>query len=104
MVCPEEGAPLANGGRLYLNGKPIAELKIPEGVTSIGQYAFFLCSGLTAVHITDIAKWCGVSFGGSSANPLGYAHKLYLNLNKAVGITRRVRVGQFQLPYVLPAA
>lgn len=27
-----------------------------------------------------------------------------LNLNKAVGIARRVRVGQFQLPYVLPAA
>ena len=27
-----------------------------------------------------------------------------LNLNKAVGIARRVRVGQFQLPYVLSAA
>ena len=27
-----------------------------------------------------------------------------LILNKAVGIARRVRVGQFQLPYVLPAA
>ena len=27
-----------------------------------------------------------------------------LNLNKAVGIARRVRVGQFQLPYDLPAA
>jgi hypothetical protein len=27
-----------------------------------------------------------------------------LNLNKAVGITRRIRAGQFQLPYVFPAA
>jgi hypothetical protein len=26
------------------------------------------------------------------------------NLNKAVGIARRVRVGQFQLPYDLSAA
>jgi len=26
------------------------------------------------------------------------------SLNKAVGIARRVRVGQFQLPYVLSAA
>ena len=27
-----------------------------------------------------------------------------VNLNKAVGITRRIRAGQFQLPYVFPAA
>jgi hypothetical protein len=26
------------------------------------------------------------------------------SLNKAVGITRRIRAGQFQLPYVFPAA
>lgn len=32
------------------------------------------------------------------------AVKRLFNLNKAVGIARRVRVGQFQLPYVLPAA
>ena len=32
------------------------------------------------------------------------AYKFTLNLNKAVGIARRVRAGQFQLPYVSPAA
>ena len=54
-------------------------MTIPNSVTSIGTYAFDGCSGLAAVHITDIAKWCCISFGGSSGNPLYYAHKLYLN-------------------------
>lgn len=40
------------------------------------------------------------------AEPVDTSKKIdeLLNLNKAVGIARRVRVGQFQLPYVLPAA
>jgi hypothetical protein len=42
--------------------------------------------------------------GGSGVSPLLALCASALNLNKAVGITRRVRVGQFQLPYVLPAA
>ena len=34
------------------------------------------CSGLTSVHITDLAAWCKITFGD---NPLSYAHHLYLN-------------------------
>ena len=43
---------------------------------------------MTSVHITDIASWCAISFGhdysfGEDANPLVYAHNLYIN-NKLI--------------------
>ena len=38
---------------LYLNGTLITDLVIPDGVTSIGDGAFYGCSGLTSVTIPD---------------------------------------------------
>ena len=94
--------PLYYAHDLYLNGLLITDLVIPNSVTSIGNYAFYDCSGLTSVtipnsvtsigsgafydcsglkevHISDMAAWCKISFGSYSANPLDYAHDLYLN-------------------------
>ena len=45
--------------------------------------AFSGCSGLASVYITDIEKWCKISFKNDVSNPLYYAHNLYLN-NKLV--------------------
>lgn len=58
--------------------KGLTSITIPNSMTSIGHYAFNGCSGLKAVYITDIAKWCNISFD-NLANPLSYAHNLYLN-------------------------
>ena len=55
------------------------DITIPNSVTSIGNSAFAYCFGLTSVHISDIAAWCAISFGDDDANPLSYAHNLYLN-------------------------
>ena len=62
----------------------LTSITIPNRVTSIGGFAFQKCSSLNADYITDLAAWCRISFGdvaGSSgmANPLYYAHNLYLN-------------------------
>ena len=46
---------------LYLNKKEVTDLAIPDGVTSIGTYAFYGCTGLTSVTIdgfvTSIGKY-----------------------------------------------
>ena len=57
----------------------LASITIGNGVTSIGEDAFSFCASLTSVHISDIAKWCDISFYDYSANPLVYAYDLYLN-------------------------
>ena len=94
--------PLFNAKKLFLNGEEIKELIIPNGVTSIGAYAFygfdigltsvtipnsvtsigedaFGCSKLTAVFISDIASWCSIVFSTMLSNPLFNAKKLFLN-------------------------
>ena len=77
--------PLTYAHNLYLNEKLVANLEIPDGVTSIGKFAFsgctsllkvtipdsvtsigFLafdgCTNLNRVNITDIAAWCKINF------------------------------------------
>ena len=95
--------PLYYAHNLYVYDTLVTDLVIPDGVTSIGKYAFYGCSSLTSVmipdsvtsignsafedcnnlkevHITDIAAWCKINFGlFNSSNPLYYAHNLYVN-------------------------
>ena len=94
--------PLYYAKKLYLNEKELIYLDIPKGVEEIGQFAFYNCnrfmsvtmppsvksvgadafggcSGLSAVNVSDLSAWCGIKFANSSANPLYYAEKLYLN-------------------------
>ena len=94
--------PLYYAKHLFIDGKEITELIIPDGVTSIGNHAFRNCTSLTSVtipnsvtsigdlafqdcscltsvHISDIAAWCNIKFGSSDSNPLYYAEHLYMN-------------------------
>ena len=43
--------PLSYANHLFINGKEIKDLVIPNSVTSIAKYAFYKCSGLTSVTI-----------------------------------------------------
>ena len=45
--------PLSYAHHLYLNGEEIKDLVIPNSVTTIGNYAFLGCSGLTSVAIPN---------------------------------------------------
>ena len=57
----------------------LTSITILESMTSIGNFAFDNCINLTAVHITDLAAWCNISFSSEKSNPLYYAHLLYLD-------------------------
>ncbi len=67
------------GSQAFYDCTGLTSVTIPDSVTSIGQAAFLGCYGLTSVYITDLAAWCGISFDYNYANPLYYAHNLYLN-------------------------
>ena len=66
-------------GSSAFNGcSSLTSVTIPNSVTSIDSSAFWDCSSLTAVYISDLEAWCKIDFS-YEANPLLYAHHLYLN-------------------------
>ena len=58
--------------------KRVSKENVTYSVTSIGGYAFNYCTGLTSVHIEDIAAWCRILFKNGTSNPLYRAQHLYL--------------------------
>ena len=74
VILPES---VTNIGKYAFSGIGLTSITIPNSVTSIGDIAFG--SNITEVHISDIAAWCNITFNSSNANPLYYAHHLFLN-------------------------
>ncbi len=75
---------LGNKNNLYLYlheaiSTDITSATIHSSTKLIGSKAFYGCTGLTGVYITDIAAWCGYEFEVAGNNPLCWAHNLYLN-------------------------
>ena len=59
--------PLYYAHHLFLNGEEVKDLVIPDGVTSIGDYSFKGCTGLTSVEISTSVTSIGSSaFSGCS--------------------------------------
>ena len=68
------------GGFAFSGCSGMASITIGNGVTSIGERAFSDCYGLTSVYYTgNVTGWCRITFDPGAANPLYYAHNLYLN-------------------------
>ena len=72
------------GGSAFEGCTGLTSVTIPNSVTSIGSSAFYNCSGLQKVIVPDIKKWCSITFGSSSDNPLYYAHHLYSDENTEI--------------------
>ncbi|MBU5461982.1 leucine-rich repeat protein [Lachnoclostridium sp. MSJ-17] len=67
------------GDCAFYNCTILTSITIPDSITSIGGAAFYGCTGLNGVYISDVAAWCQISFSNQTGNPLGYAHNLYIN-------------------------
>lgn len=63
----------------FYNCKELTSISIPKSVKTIGLNAFFGCTNLTTVYITDLNAWCKITFGDRNSNPLAFANYLYLN-------------------------
>jgi len=97
-------SPLYLAKKLYLNNELVTDLSIPEGVTTIKNYAFYnctsiqsvripasienigfyafsQCSNLSNVYVSDLSEWCNISFDRAGANPLSVAQTLYVDNN-----------------------
>ena len=63
--------------------RDLTGITIPASVTYISRDAFgttsYGCTGLTGVYIDDLSAWCAISFGNMTANPLYFAHNLYIS-------------------------
>ena len=86
LVIPNSFTKIGNAAFEGCTG--LTSLTIPNSVTEIGKYAFNGCTGLTKVIINDISAWCNIEFLANDnksfylANPLYYAHHLYLGDNE----------------------
>ena len=67
-------------GQYAFNGcSGLTSIEIPSSVTNVDGSAFNDCTGLTGVFINDLDSWAGIDFANYTSNPLSYANNLYLN-------------------------
>ena len=71
----------------FVNCESLKTVKIPESVKTIGNDAFFNCSGLTKAEFASIESLCGMQFGTTYANPLYCAKHLYINGAEVTDLT-----------------
>ena len=99
----DTASPVYYSKGLYIDGAPVTDAQIPEGVSSICERAFFNnktvktvtvpptveqigddafleCTNLERVYVTDLAAWCRINFVGRCwSNPLETAKGLYVS-------------------------
>ncbi len=67
-VIPDNGSVTSIGNYAFYNCRGLTSINIPDSVTSIGDYAFYFCSGLTSINIPDSVTNIGTSaFSGCSS-------------------------------------
>lgn len=105
-----EANPLFRGADLYVDNKLVTDVTIPDGVKSIGKYAFYGysslksisfpssirsigesafydCPNLDEVYATNIEDWCKIKFEDTYSNPISYGSKIYIDGELATDIT-----------------
>ena len=64
----------------------VTSVTIGKNVTNIGVDAFLNCGYLTKAEFASIERLCSIEFGNAEANPLCYAHYLYIDGNRVTDV------------------
>ena len=72
------------GDHAFYRNPSVTGITIPSSVTYISWNAFYECTGLNRVTISDLAAWCNMDI---RSNPIYYAHHLYLNDTEVTDLT-----------------
>ena len=101
--------PLYYAEALYIDGKLMKDIIIPEGVTTINDYAFYYCTSLESisfptsltsigynafeectkinkVYAENLESWLKIDFASKYSTPMSYASNLYCNGNLVTDI------------------
>lgn len=63
----------------FISCSRLTDITLGSAVANIGERSFDNCLKLTNVYYNrDITSWCRIYFGGIRANPMTYAHKVYM--------------------------
>ncbi len=86
VVIPAEinGIPVTTiGEKAFYERTDITSLTVPPTLTSSKINAFYNCTSLANIYITDLSAWCAIDFPQDSAYPLYYSTskdtKMYVN-------------------------
>ena len=87
------------GATIFYDCTALTNVTIGENVEEIGNNTFHNCISLQNVYIKDVDKFVSINFKSARANPLYYAHNLYVNnesvdtltINKSVIIEHMFR-------------
>ncbi len=79
IVIPDGVTGIGGTTETFQNKTFIQSIQLPNTLTSIDANAFNGCTGLTKVIVLSLDDWLKISFVNNTANPLYYAHHLYVD-------------------------
>ena len=75
------------GNQAFVNCIGLTSIDLPSSVAAIGELAFGECTGLTRVGTPSLGAWLAIDFTDHYANPLSYAHHLYVDGQEVIDLT-----------------
>ncbi len=82
LVIPDKVRTI--GKNTFRDCSKLQQVTMPSFLMSVASDAFRNCNQLKRVDISNLGGWCNVDFADYRANPLTYAHHLYLNGKEVV--------------------